>query len=116
MERGRHLITELAATTNISYKKALCIRIRPFNLRHTSPPIGATCTSFEAAVPVDGSSPTLYHVITVPDREDRQSFNEPRGRWPDYGRCDNVSYQFRYSITCNDGNWSAPSYSASCNY
>lgn len=39
MERGRHLITELAATTNISYKKALCIRIRPFNLRHTSPPI-----------------------------------------------------------------------------
>lgn len=56
MERGRHLITELAATTNISYKKALCIRIRPFNLRHTSPPVAPFWDQVKAGCYVDSQA------------------------------------------------------------
>jgi hypothetical protein len=116
MERGRHLITELAATTNISYKKALCIRIRPFNLRHTSPPQGASCPGFSVKVPVDGSSPVLQHTFVIPTTDDQAGYFFNRASNPDLGRCGGVSYQAYYVMSCNNGAWSAPNIRVSCNY
>ena len=83
---------------------------------NTSPPIGASCPSMTVSIEVAGSNPTLYHNFVLPQTKDKESYFWNRANNPDYGRCGGVSYQAFYNSICNDGSWTAPNYSVSCNY
>lgn len=82
---------------------------------NTSPPIGASCPSFTVDIPVERSNPVLKHRFVIPQSDDQFFYFFNQSNNPDFGRCDGVSYQAYYETTCQNGTWSTPNYSASCN-
>lgn len=82
---------------------------------NTSPPAGASCPGFTIDIPVERSNPEFKHRFIIPTSDDKFFYYFNRANNPDSGRCDGVSYQAYYGTTCQNGSWSVPNYSVSCN-